>query len=209
MSACVPLRCDSLVCEAGLRERITHTFGLRVTVEETRTTALPGAIEWPVVPLRVGMSSSMPRRPAVQSVPDRMAAVGVDRKLVVPATSKSPHDGSDTGAGVRISEVEWFRLRRLPGVLRVLVPCDRLSDPSLAFHSSHSRRTVGDRWPGLDDVLGAFVRTHAVPIHRSCFRRRGNTIDAVVPGGWRERATLGRAGKRGTPAVNAAAGWSR
>ena len=41
-----------------------------------------------VLPLGVGMVSSSPWKAAIQAALDRMAAVGVDRELVVAATSR-------------------------------------------------------------------------------------------------------------------------
>jgi len=76
----LPLRSDGIMYLATRpRERVQPpTARLLQSASRCRTVRC-------VCLFRVGMLNSTPGRPAVQSVPERMAAVGADRELVVPA----------------------------------------------------------------------------------------------------------------------------
>src|SRR5215472_17038834 len=108
---------------------------------------------------------------------------------------REPTDGrTAAGAGLRVSQIEWPGLRRLPGVLRTLVRPDRLSHFQVDFPAPDSGGIARNRWAGLDDVSVAAARNVAVSRHRRRRRPRGIPAGAMAPPVRRERATVEGAG---------------
>lgn len=146
------------------------------------------------VPLRVGMLSPWPQRPAVQSAPDRLAAVGLDRELAVPATTSHPigqeHGHANdkfqsTSATGRTGACVGCRASGRPGVLRVRPPRRRVRSGTEAARAGwwpHCSLYSGDpppfarpinalMWRGTDRgpsarVDGRSAQTQGIANHR-------------------------------------------